>query len=450
MWRLFSMNIQIFLPLLITAFGVAFLIKLRFFFILHPIRCIKRFALATKEKGAFGALALSLAGTLGVGNIVGIAYGISVCGEGIVFWLIVSSVFSMVLKYAESAVCSLERTDDRGGIMFVIKKHFGRVSGFVSGAYALLILLLSLTMGSSLQLSSCVECLDSDKDSTIYLFSLFFVIAVIITTLGGAKRIVGLCKYAIPTAAIIYSAMTLGIIALNAQALPSLFKRIISSAFNFRAAGGGVSIFLLSKTVAEGFSRGLLSNEAGAGTSGMAHSRNVNTSPGAVGLFGICEVFLDTVVLCPLTAVAVLLSFGDKPILGSGAKIVKEALLPLGSFTSPLLFSCITLFAYSTVICWFYYGELAAGFISKKISKIYPFIFFFSLVSAVFIKTDFLIAASDIILLFLSLISLLAISKSSDRLVALSESEGLIIRRGYGRAALYRERRAERQARTPK
>lgn len=438
------MNIQIFLPILITSFGVAFLIKLRFFFILHPIRCIKRFALATKEKGAFGALFLSLAGTLGVGNIVGIAYGISVCGEGIVFWLIVSSLFSMVLKYAESAVCSLERIDERGGIMFVIKKHFGRISGFVSIIYSVLIFLLSLTMGSSLQLSSCVECLDSDNVGAIYLFSSLFIIAVIITTLGGAKRIVGLCKYAIPAAAIIYSAMALGIIALNIQALPALFKRILSSAFNFRSAGGGVSIFLFSKTVTEGFSRGLLSNEAGAGTSGMAHSRNVNSSPGAVGLFGICEVFLDTVVLCPLTAIAVLLSFGDKPIVGSGAQIVKEALLPLGGFSSPLLFSCIALFAYSTVICWFYYGELAVGYISKKSAKFYPIIFFISLIVGAFIKTDFLIAASDIILLFLSLISLLVISKSSDRLVALSEAEGLIIKRGYGRAALSRERKGAR------
>ena len=437
------------LPILITTFGVMILIKLRLFFILHPKRCLKKFIRALKSPEAKGALSLSLAGTLGVGNIVGIAYGISVCGEGIVLWLLVSSIFSMALKYAESALCASGRDGSFGGIMYVIRSGFGKYSVFFSSLYASLILILSLTMGSSLQLRSAIDCIDKQYSATVYIFFALFILIVYLSTLGGAKGIKSACKYIIPLGAVLYSLLTLSVIILNVEKLPSLLIKIVRSAFNFRSAGGGVSIFLFTRCLKEGFSRALLSNEAGSGTSGIAHSSCESTSPAEAGLFGISEVFFDTVLLCPLTGFAILLAPQDGAISGNGAEIVKGTLLHLGSFTTPLLFLCITLFAFSTVICWYYYGSVAAGCLSPRVLKLYPPLFFLSLFSSLIIDTSLMIQLSDGILFFLSLISLSAIIKNSDRLVYLSENEGLITKRGYAKEG-FQERKASMQARPQK
>jgi len=311
-------------------------------------------------------------------------------------------------------------------IMYVIKNNFKRLSAPLSKLYAILIVFLSLTMGSTLQFRSAVECIDESNKQAIYIFSAIFIIFVLIAILGGTDRITRACKYAIPLASILYIVMALSVIIINASGIPRLIVSIFKSAFNFRAATGGVSAFLFSKALSEGFSRGLLSNEAGAGTSGIAHSRNTSASPATVGLFGICEVFADTVILCPLTAFAILLSLDSSSITKSGAETVKNALSTLGAISSPLLFACIALFAYSTVICWFYYGRVALGYLKVGHTGLFTLIFLLSLVCGTIIETGYLIYASDAILFSLCVISLFAISKSSDRLIALSEADGLL------------------------
>lgn len=427
------MNLLDLLPFIIVIFGTILLIKLKFFFILHPVRTFKRILTSLDKKGAKKALMLSLAGTLGVGNIVGIAFGISVGGAGSVFWLIISAFFSMSIKYSEAAIAADLRENERGGMMYVIKKCFPKKLSCLSYIYAFFCLLLSLSMGSALQARSAIESVSKENGSIFYVSALIFTVLTAISIFGGGAKIEKITLYLIPIASLTYIILSLGVIFLNFSRIPYVISLIFNSAFSPEAALGGTGGFLISAKIREGFCRGLLSNEAGAGTSSMAHSRNQDDTPSAVGILGITEVFVDTVLLCTLTALTVLLSVPSPEQYSSGIEIISAAISTLGNFSTPLLSFSVIAFAYSTVICWYYYGETSIEFITKKKTKFFPFVFLASLFLGCIFPSDFLITVSDYLLFFMTILSLLAVMKNSDRLVNLSEKEGIITKRGYGK-----------------
>ncbi len=419
------MNILNLLPIIVAASGLFLLIKLRFFFILHPKRTFSALKSATSNKGAFSSLCLSLAGTLGVGNIVGVAFGISVGGKGCVFWLFISSIFSLVLKFSEATLASDKKLSSGSGMIDVIKSSFPKRLVPLSFIYAFLCLLLSLSMGAALQARAAVESLVYESRGEI-VPALIFAVLVAVAIFGGAKRIEKITAKLIPFAAILYIVLCLGVIILKIEYLPSLILEILRDAFSAKAALGGVGAFFIITKMKEGFSRGLLSNEAGAGTSAFAHTRNENNSPVSVGLVGMCEVFFDTVVLCMLTSFAVLLAVPAPENYSSGIEIVKIALSILGKFSAPLLALSIFAFAYSTVICWYYYGKCALSYLTQKGGRVFSIIFIFSVFFGAVTPSGYLIVISDYLLFFLCLISLSAVIKNSDRLVFLSENEGLL------------------------
>ncbi len=415
------MNILLFLPIIIVFSGLFLLVKLRFFFILHPLKTFGHLKRAVKKRGAFSSLCLSLAGTLGVGNIVGVAFGISVGGAGSVFWLFISSVFSLIIKFSEASLASDMKLSS-GGMTEVIEKSFKKTK-LPAVIYAALCLLLSLTMGASLQARSAVESLA--KNGEILIPSIIFTLLVSFVVFGGAKRIEKFCSYLIPLATLLYIVLTLSVIILNFSRLPAVFASIIRDAFSPDSALGGVGAFVIISKMREGFSRGLLSNEAGAGTSAFAHARN-DSSPVSVGLVGMCEVFFDTVVLCMLTAIAVLVALPSPEIYSSGFEIVKASLSCLGSFSAPALSASVFAFAFSTVICWYYYGLCALSYLTERGKKVFAFLFIASAFLGSLTPSSPLIVFSDYLLFFLSIISLSALIKNSDRLVCLSENEGLL------------------------
>lgn len=419
------MNILSFLPIIIIASGFYLLIKLRFFFIIHPIRTFGLLKKSVAKKGALSALCLSLAGTLGVGNIVGVAFGISVGGAGSVFWLLISSVFSLVIKFSEATLSSDMKTSNSCGMTSLIEKSFcGRLK-ILAPIYAALCLFLSLTMGSALQARAAVESFAGSLNSYIipaFLFAFLIAIAV----LGGTERIEKLTVFIIPFATLLYIFLCVSVIIVNIDKLPEVFKSIISDAFSADSALGGIGGGFLITKMREGFSRGLLSNEAGAGTSAFAHTRNADESPVSVGIVGMCEVFFDTVVLCMLTAVCVLIAVPNPENYSSGIEIIKDALRILGSYSLPLLSISVFAFAYSTVICWYYYGRCALQYLSLRGKKTFAFVFVLSVFSGALLQSGYLILISDYVLFFLTLISLATVIKNSDRLIFLSEKYELL------------------------
>lgn len=414
------------LPILVSLVGGYFLVRLRFFFILHPIRTAKKLVLALKTRGARRSLSLALAGTLGVGNIFGVAMGIIIGGEGSVLWLLVSSLFSAPIKYAEA----LSATDfgvEGGGMAAVIRGVYPRFSRTLSKLYASLALMLALVMGSAIQSDSVSSAAQNALGVSPLVAALVFAVLVLIVVLGGANKIIGSTEKIIPLTTLIYIIMSFAVIFVNFRELPETLSRILSSAFSPLAVAGGIFSYAFMRSVSEGYARGILSNEAGAGTSAMAHARS-GAEPVTAGLFGICEVFFDTPLLCTLTGLVIVSSIDSPADYSSAMALVTDAFIStLGAPAGFAVFLCVALFAYSTVICWYYYGEECLVYLTRRKMKwIYTPIFIAFIFVGALSDSFLTLAACDIILLFMTVLTLTALLLSSHRIILLSSECGII------------------------
>ncbi len=412
------------LPVCVTVCGAYLLFKLRFFFLLHPIRVLKKLADGENLKSSFSSLSLALAGTLGVGNIVGVAVGISVGGAGSVFWLLVSSVFASVIKFSESVISA-----DKGsgiGMIGVIESSFGKKSKLISGIYAALVLMLCFFMGAMLQSASVGQCASLGFSVSPLTVAFIITVWLLPAIIMGSQKIDKITAIVIPMTTIIYIFVASFAIIKNFQRIPSAISMIFSEALSPEGIGGGIFGFFLSAKIREGYLRGLLSNEAGAGTSSFAHSRNPAKDCGSVGVMGICEVLFDTVILCMLTALAVLVSVDNLSGLSGMEIILKSVGAAFGGLSRFLVLVCIFFFAYSTIVCWFYYGSCAFRYLFGRCGRVFTSLFLFSAFFGALTKGDVLITVSDTVLLFLSLISLSALIINSDRIKRLSELSGLL------------------------
>lgn len=415
------MEISFLIPVLVTAVGAFLLFRLNFFFLLHPVKTLKRFFSAVKERGARRALFLALAGTLGVGNIFGVAAGIMIGGEGSVFWLFLSSIFSMIIKYSETLLV-FDTPEKRGGMSGALSSIFPRFSRALPPIYALLTVALALFMGSAMQSTAVVDVANKTLLVNPYITALVLVILLFPCVADNGRKIESITEIIIPLTTTIYISMSFCVIFLNFSEIPSVILRIISSALGAKSVLGGTLSSVSLIAIKEGFARGILSNEAGVGTSALGHSRSAGRTPSVAGLFGMCEVFFDTTVLCTLTALVILLSVDDPSAFRTPMSLVTAAFTnALGSFSGYVLLVLIFAFAYSTIICWYFYGSECISLYFPNLAPIFPFIFaIFILLSGKF-SLAFLIAATDVILVCMSLITLSAIVKKSDRIAELSE-----------------------------
>ena len=360
---------------------------------------------------------LALAGTLGVGNIVGVAIGITVGGSGAVLWLVLSALFSSIIKYCEVAIATDSAAN---GMADVIKASFKKHGSFLSKVYTALCLCLSLSMGTALQSRSIAEAADlalGIKPEYLLLPLIAFLLYFI---LGGADIIERGVKYIVPLTTGVYTVMCLFVIIPRCSAIGSVISDVFASAFEFNAVSGGFIGIFASAALKEGFARGMLSNEAGAGTSTLAHSRADGRSAFTGGLFGMLEVFFDTVVLCPLTALAILLTgyeSGD-----GGAEIIIKTFSPL-LFGDLVILLCILFFAISTVLCWYYYGGACCeSLFGKKAKPLFIPLFIGTSAFGLFFSTPLLISASDVLLFLMALITMLTLFKNSSRITELTRN----------------------------
>ena len=419
------MSILSLMPLMVTASGAYFLVRLRFFFFVRPKTCLKMALENLKGKGAFSSFALALAGTLGIGNVVGVAVGISVGGAGAIFWLMVSSVFSAVIKYCEGALSA-----DWGngkGMIGVIENSFGRASRPLSKIYGALILLLSFVMGGALQSASIGQCAYECFKIPSVFSAVFIVFFLTFAVVGGSEKIKKIINIIIPLTTLIYIILCFCAIFENFNRIGEAVSSIFLSAFKSENVGGGILGFFFSEKIKEGYLRAILSNEAGAGTSSIAHSLNPTENLSSVGIMGMLEVIFDTVILCGLTSIALLVSVEDFSC-GSGVMIVLSGIgSTLGVLSEYLVFVCIFAFAYSTLICWYYYGSFAYRILfSMNRALGFAVVFFASAFFGAMLNADALIMTSDVVLFLLSALSLSALIKNSDRIVFLSENSGII------------------------
>ena len=347
----------------------------------------------------FQAVCTALAATVGTGNIAGVAGAIAIGGPGAVFWMWMSAILGMCTKFAEVtlAVHFRERNehgDYVGGPMYYIKNGLSKKWHFLAVLYAAFTVLTVFGTGNATQVNTITTAINSAllnynliNESTIGTVSL--IIGIIITVvvgmvlLGGIKRIAKVTEKLVPFMAVLYVILGIGVIVLNAERVPGVFYNIFYGAFNPQAITGGVvgSLFV---SMQKGVSRGIFSNEAGLGTGSIAHATADTKDPVEQGVFGIFEVFADTIIICTLTALTILCS--GVPIefgAAAGAELtISGFTATYGSWVSVFTAVAMVCFAFSTILGWGLYGARCMEFLgSAKFIK--PFMVLYSLMGVV-------------------------------------------------------------------
>ena len=395
-------------PAMVCIIGVGLLLSVRTGFIQirkfpYAIRTTigRMFRKRDASDGAmtpFQAVCTALAATVGTGNIAGVAGAIAIGGPGAVFWMWCSALLGMCTKFSEVtlAVHFRERNANGelvGGPMYYIKNGLAKHWRWLAAIYALFGVLTVFGTGNATQVNTIVTAIDSavlayNTSVKSFLPTLNLIVGVVVAMLvamvllGGIKRIGSVTEKLVPFMALFYVVLAVGVVVLNVRRLPYVLESIVAGAFNPAAFTGGTigSLFI---SMQKGVSRGIFSNEAGLGTGSIAHACADTKKPVKQGMFGIFEVFADTIIICTLTAMVILCS-GTPVNYGTAA----GAELTISGFTTTYggwasIFTAVALccFAFSTIIGWGLYGSRFLVFLchSDKVAK--PFFVVYSFVS---------------------------------------------------------------------
>lgn len=296
---------------------------------------------------------------MGTGNIIGVAAALSAGGPGAVFWMWISAVPGMMVVYAENyfgTKCSAE--GKTGGAVAYTEKAAGR---YVSLIYALFCVLASFGMGNMVQTNSlaCAVTHEFTLPASVIGAAVSFLCCLVIT--GGIKRIASFTEILIPVISLVYIAASITVIIKNHSELPDIFRTIFREAFGIKAVGGGIYGTALKTAVSTGLKRGVFSNEAGLGTSSMFHSVCSQRNPELQGMWGITEVFFDTIICCTLTALAVLCTSGTGSLTGyDSTELAVTAFADcFGKYSGIFVCISVSVFAFATLTGWSHCGETA-------------------------------------------------------------------------------------------
>ena len=405
------------------------------------------------EVTPFQAVTTALAATVGTGNIAGVTGAIAVGGPGAVFWMWVSALFGMVTKYAEVvlAIRYRERNaegDWVGGPMYYIRNGLGKGWNWLACVFCVLGALAAFGIGNMTQVNTIASSINTAIDSfggdtgayTVVFFGQTVPISSIITgaviamivgmvLFGGIKRIGKVAELLVPVMAAIYIAGSLCVVCSNLDSLGTIFARIFQGAFNAEAALGGAFGITIMTTIQKGVGRGVFSNEAGLGSAPMAHAASSESDPVKQGLYGIFEVFMDTIVICTLTALTLLCgaeSGGVEIVWGqsAGAELISAA---FSTFFGAQIGSClvaigITLFALSTILSWSLYGTRCCEFLlGGKAAKVYQVLFVAVVIVGATLKLDLVWNIADTLNGFMAVPNLVALLGLSPVVIKLTK-----------------------------
>ncbi len=372
-----SRILGVLLPTALIGAGIFFIIYMKGLPLIRPRAVIAPFL--RKENNESGvsprsALWLALGGVLGVGNIVGVSAAIFYGGAGAVFWMCLSAILASVLKYAETMLALSRRKNGKPSSsaeyikdVLTERKH-SHIGTFLSISFALLCLVNSLSMGCLIQVNAMVGvCKDILHIKPIVTGILCAVLMIAVSS-GGLKRISAATNKIVPFMSILFCLLSFAALILNAERIPAALSEMIHSAFEWRGIMGGIGGFFISKSVRMGVMRGLISNEAGAGTSPMAHSASSSDSPAEQGFLGILEVMIDTVFLCTLTALVILVSYPEVEHFADNSVMMTVGAYSasLGEWAEPVMCGLVLLFGLATVFCQCFYGKLCLSYLTKN------------------------------------------------------------------------------------
>ena len=372
-----------------------------------------------KTVSQFEAFSAAISGTVGTGNIIGVVAAILTGGPGAVFWMWVSAFFGMVTNYSENVLGLYFRKKDKdgefsGGAFHYIEKGLGwKWLGYVAAVFCMLAAIgmsgvqtnkISGTVSGSLD-----QAFHFGEDGMFVVKLLIGVIVAIVAAaiiLGGIKRIGKVASMLVPFMSLLFIVMALISVIAHADKIGSAFGMIFGNAFNFKAAGGGIFGYAFAQTIKKGMARGVFSNEAGLGSSVIAHSASETKEPVMQGLWGVFEVFFDTFIICTFTALMMLTTVDVGALTGAeGDTATALAMFSnnFGVFGTVTFSIILPLFAFTTIMAWSYYGEKATAFcfqwLGEKGQKIavvaFKIIYVLLIVASAVIESDLLWNISD-------------------------------------------------------
>ncbi len=395
----------------------------------------------------FQALCTALSATIGTGNIAGIAYAITMGGPGAVFWMWMAAVVGMMTNYSENVLgIYFRRKNERGewcgGAMYYLRDGLGSKKGCAGIGRVLAVLFsvfavfASFGIGNMGQVASIKESVlhvvcfsENDRTNGLIIGAIIMIVAALVI-LGGLTRIARANERIVPFMALFYIAGSLAIIVRNANMILPAFAAIFKGAFSMKAAAGGIGGAVIRQAVTWGFKRGVFSNEAGLGSSVMVHSASNVKEPVTQGLWGIFEVFFDTIIVCTMTALLILTS--GIVDLETGASLSGATKLGLateaftkafGTFGGIFIAIAVTLFAFSTVLGWSYYGTKAWEYLfGTKSTVVYKVIFLAVVMIGSTMSADLVIDLSDTFNGLMAIPNLIGVISLSGTVVAITNN----------------------------
>ncbi|NME36515.1 sodium:alanine symporter family protein [Fusobacterium sp. FSA-380-WT-3A] len=360
-------------------------IQIRYFKFIIKKTLIDSFKSRNEEKGngsisSFKAMMVTLAGNVGGGNVVGIATAIAAGGMGAVFWMWFAAFFGMALKYGEIVLSQMYRGKDSEGNLLSGPMYYIR-DGLKAPWLGVVIAVLMCTkmMGANLVQSNTISgILKANYNIPTVVTGACLICLLMAITLGGLKRVANIATSLVPMMSIFYIVVGLLVILLNIQAVPSVFAKIFSEAFSFEAVAGGTGGYVMTRALQYGITRGMYSNEAGEGTAPFAHGSAIVEHPCEEGIAGVTEVFVDTIIICTITALVV----GVTGMYESGISATVMAIESFGTIWIPLKHIAtfaLLIFCFTTLMGqWF---NAAKSFtyafgpdITAKVKYVFPFL----------------------------------------------------------------------------
>lgn len=396
--------------LFLAGAGIFFTILLRGIQFFHPLAVWRETfgrMLSGKEReqtgiSPFQAAITALAGTLGTGNIAGVATAVVSGGPGAVFWMWASSLFAMALKYAEILLSVRFREKNTagepvGGPMYYMEKGLG--CRWMAVWFAGACVAASFGVGSMTQANAAAQAVQSAFSVPQTVTGLGLAVFCGLVLFGGIKRIAGLTEKLVPLMATGYLAASFWVLFRHAAGIPEAIRLILTDAFDFRAASGGLLGFITSRAVRFGVARGVFSNEAGMGSAPIIHAAADARHPAAQAMWGIVEVFLDTTLMCSVTALVILSGGSDAAGLDGAALTLHAFSSVMGDGAGAFLAISILFFAAASITGWSYCGEKALEycFPRKWLRNCYRFCYLSAAALGAVLPLDFVWNCSDLL-----------------------------------------------------
>lgn len=411
-------------PFTLSAFigtGLYFTVKSGFFQLRHPFLIFSNtFGSLGKKTGndgisPFSALSCALAACMGTGNIIGVAAAITAGGPGAVFWMILSALLGEMTCCAENILgienrAKNEKNEWLGGSMLYIEKAFS--SRKAACIFSFFCIGASLGMGNMTQANAISSALCESRDFSPVATGIAVASLTGMILLGGLKRISSFTEKIIPVASAVFILALIAVIIKNSSGIPHALCEIFKGAFGIKAVGGGIAGSTVAKAVKAGVARGVFSNEAGLGSSPIVHAAADVPNSITQGMWGIAEVFIDTVLMCTLTALALLSSKAYNPEISPTQMNIAAFQTVLGDNSQHFVCVSLCVFAFATVTGWAYYGEKAAEYaFGPKAVTPYRIIYLIFIVIGCTSKLETVWAAADIFNALMAVPNLIAIIK---------------------------------------